>query len=55
MSKSLLIQKKDNITKIYLDGTEVCDVISYELTESADSVPVIKLGICITGDLEAQM
>mgnify|MGYP003313369310 CR=1 FL=1 len=55
MAKNLLIQKKDNITKIFLDGNEIRNVISYELSERADQMPSIKLEVCITDEIEVQL
>ena len=55
LAKNVLIQKKDNITKIFLDGNEIRNVISYELSESADQMPSIKLEVCITDEIEVQM
>ena len=55
MAENLLIQKKDNTTKIFLDGNEIRNVISYELSEKADEMPSIKLEVCITGEIEAQL
>ena len=55
MAENLLIQKKDNTTKIFLDGNEICNVISYELSERADQMPLIKLEVCITDEIEVQL
>ena len=55
MAEKILIQKKHNIAKIYLDDAEIRNVISYELSECAGKMPTIKLEVCITGEIEVQM
>ena len=55
MAERLLIKKKDNITKIFLDGAEIRNVISYELSESAGKMPAIKLEVCVTDEIEVQL
>ena len=34
MAKSVVIKKGDNNTEVYIDDVEICDVISYELSET---------------------
>lgn len=55
MAEKLLIQKKDNITKIFLDDEEIRNVISYELSESADKIPELKLKLGVTGEIEVRL
>lgn len=54
MAEKVEIQKKDNITKIFLDGSEIRNVISYELSEDCNGAK-IKLEVYITGEIEAQL
>ncbi len=55
MAENVVIKKEDNTTKIFLDGNEIRNVISYELCESANKLPTIKLEVCITENVEVQI
>lgn len=54
MAKSVKISTKENTAKIVVDGNEVSDVISYELTENQEGAR-IKLEILIMDSVEAQI
>ena len=51
MAKSVVIKKGDNNTEVYIDDVEICDVISYELSENSN-IATLKIEICITGEIE---
>lgn len=54
MAEKVVIQKKDNVTEIFLDGSEISNVISYELSEDCSGAK-IKLEVYITGEIEVQL
>lgn len=47
-------QKGDNNTEVYIDDVEICDVISYELSENSN-IATLKIEICITGEIEVNL
>ena len=54
MAKSVVIKKGDNNTEVYIDDEEICDVISYELSENSN-IATLKIEICITGEIEVNL
>ncbi|WP_443638687.1 hypothetical protein, partial [Anaerotignum faecicola] len=54
VAKSVVIKKGDNNTEVYIDDVEICDVISYELSENSN-IATLKIEICITGEIEVNL
>ena len=52
MAKSVSIKTEENATRIIIDGNEINDVVSYQLSESADSA-FLEIKIAILGVIEA--
>lgn len=51
MAQTLEIQKKKDTATLVLDGHEIHDVLSYQLEESPDQLPVLTVRVAITGDV----
>lgn len=54
IAKAVQISTKEGTTKIVVDGNELSDVISYELTEDCEGAR-LKLEILIMDSVEAQI
>lgn len=54
MAEKLLIQRKGNTTKIFLDDEQVRGVTSYELKGDCNGVK-IKLEVFVRGEVEVQL
>lgn len=54
VAKSVVIKNGDNNTEVYIDDVEICDVISYELSENSN-IATLKIEICITGEIEVNL
>ena len=54
MAKHVQISKKDNATKIVVDGSEISGVLSFQLIERVDEIAVLKLEIAIIEEIEVQ-
>lgn len=52
MAKSVKIYTKENTAKIIVDGNEIHDVVSYELSENRDGA-FLTLKVAITDTVEA--
>lgn len=52
MAQSVHIFKENDTTKITVDGNEIQDVISYELSEDVDSLATLTLKIAVLGNGE---
>lgn len=51
LAQTLEIQKKKDTATLVLDGHEIHDVLSYQLEESHDQLPVLTVRVAITGDV----
>lgn len=54
MAEKLLIQRKGNTTKIFLDDEKISGVTSYELHGDCKGV-TIKLEVFVKGEIEVQL
>lgn len=53
MAQTLEIRTKKDTVQLVLDGHEIHDVLSYQLEESPDQLPVLTVRVAITGDVAA--
>ena len=53
MAQALEIRTKKDTVQLVLDGCEIHDVLSYQLEESPDQLPVLTVRVAITGGVAA--
>ena len=49
VAQTLEIRTKKDTVQLVLDGHEIHDVLSYQLEESPDQLPVLTVRVAITG------
>ena len=54
MAKTIFICTKENTAQIIVDGNEISDVLSYELSENTQGAR-LKLELAVIGAIEAQI
>ena len=57
MAKTLCIQydREKQISRVALDGQDIAGVRGYQLTQEANSAPVVKLEITVSDTIEVQL
>ena len=53
VAQTLEIRTKKDTVHLVLDGCEIHDVLSYQLEESPDQLPVLTVRVAITGGVAA--
>lgn len=54
MAKAISISTQENAVKIVIDGNEINDVISYQLSDDG-SCPRLTIEIAVMGEVEAHL
>lgn len=53
VAQTLEIRTKKDTVQLVLDGNEIHDVLSYQLEERPDQLPVLTVRVAITGGVAA--